>query len=297
MNKTQIRQKIKFSALQNMQGNWIKVFILFLISVLLVNFIIGFLPISIPENSDVTALNERLAKLYEIEPTPENEEYIIKESFDISKASFMLFFPNGITKRVIASFAVTVLLFLIVMCPFNIGMKKFYLRAASSEKASVFEVFTAFRSLGDIFSAIVLHFIVFFASAFWFIVFSIIPIAMYILAAVLGSFLIAFAALLLFPIACFVAALWVSRYRFAYYIFACGGKGAFSSFFECIKLLRGRNIECMLLRLSYLGWDIVCSILPFITVIYESLSGVVYSRYLFYFIGSHIAEQQNETEN
>ena len=120
-----------------------------------------------------------------------------------------------------------------------------------------------------------------------------IPIALMMCASFLESAMLLYLAVLLIPVASLFAALWNSRYSFASYIFAEGKLSAFASLRECISLLGGRTKECIALRASYLLWDIVASNIPPLALVYSTLSGTVYAKYLAYLRGKPVDTENN----
>ncbi len=258
MEKTYARKRIKEEAWGNLSGNWFKSFVIMLLQSIFTMVIFSLLPIRIPEMQE-----------------------IMNASGD-PRAMLRLFFPNVITEKTVASIAVTVIIYLLVMSPFSIGNCRFFLKVARGEKGKLSDVFSAYTSLKTVFSSVWLTLLTIFLSTFWTLLFSIIPATLVLVASYIKSALLLYLATFLVPIASLFALLWNSRYTFASYIFAEGKLGAFASLRECISLMHGRNGECIMLRFSYLLWDVASSYIPPLGFVYNAVFGTVYAKYLFY---------------
>ena len=257
MNSKDTRRLIKAISTKNLQGNWFRAFLVFLIMYLASSFIFGFFPISYPTQEQLISVAE-------------TSDYM---------AMLNLFLPATVTKKTVAAIGVVILLSLVVTCPMNIGMCRFFLRVAAGQKGEMTDFFSVFANLRLVLSSILLDLIIAVASAFWGVIFALIPIAI-MLVLPLPAIIIELIALA----AGIFSILWCSRYTFARYILAEGKHGAFKSFGLCLGLCKGRNKELMALRASYFLWDIV-SIIPIFAFIYQILFGSVYARYLYHIRG------------
>jgi len=261
MNKTVARRVIKAAAMQNMRGNWLSAFAITLIQTLLAMLILGFFPLRIPlEQELINAAGNPLMVL-------------------------SLFLPQVITAKTITLMVVTVILYLLVMCPFSVGVGRFFLKIARGEKARFSDVFSVFTNIRTVFASVLLNILITLLGVFW----SVFALLMPMLALAAGffiksAFLIFVGTLFLF-VAMVFCGLWVSRYNFAIYIFADRGQGAFAALRDCIRLLSGRNGEILLLRASYFGWDIASTYIPALSFVYRALSGTVYAKYIYYLTG------------
>ncbi len=261
MNKTLARRMMKAMAMKNMQGNWLRAFTLFIISIVVTTVIIGFLPVRTPLPEELAAVTDPAQML-------------------------MLFVPKTITYKTIASVCVTVVLYLLVAAPFSVGLCRFFLRVARGEKAGFSDAFSPFASLKTVFSSVWLFLLVLFVSAFWSFLLLLIPVTVMFLAIIIDSWIIGQISLLLAVAVSIFAVLWTSRYMFATYLLAEGKSGgAFSCLRECIRLMHYRSGECMKLRASYFGWDIAASLFTPLNFVYNALFGTVYAEYLFYLRG------------
>lgn len=261
MNKTLARRMMKAMAMKNMQGNWLRAFVLFFIGIIATTVIAGFLPVRTPLPEELAAATDTAEML-------------------------LLFVPKTITYKTIASVCVTAVLYLLVAAPFSVGMCRFFLRVARGEKARFSDAFSPFASLKTAFSSVWLFLLVLFISAFWSFLLFLIPIAVMILAIITDSWILGQLSLIVSAAVSVFAILWTSRYMFATYIFAEGKSGgAFSSLRECIRLMHYRSGECIKLRASYFGWDIAASLFTPLNFVYNALFGTVYAEYLFYLRG------------
>lgn len=263
MNKTFARRAIKAASAHAMQGNWLRSFAITLLSSLIPLLIMGFLPLRMPPQEELLAAGDDML------------------------AALSLFLPSPITEKTIASFAVTALLYLFIMCPFSVGVCRFFLAVARGEKGKLSLVFSPFTSLKTVFSSIGLNIIISAASLLWSVVLLLIPAFLMGAGSAIGSMAaVAFSMLLLLICGVFYF-LWTSRYTFAIYVFAEGKSGgAWSSFRTARKIMRDRGGELMALRASYFGWDIASSMLvPALIFVYNALSGTVYAKYLYYLRG------------
>ncbi len=261
MNKTLARRMMKAMAMKNMQGNWLRAFTLFLISILATTVIIGFLPVRTPLPEELAAVTDPVEMI-------------------------MLFVPKTITYKTIASVCVTAVLYLLVAAPFSVGICRFFLRVARGEKARFADAFSPFTSLKTVFSSVWLFLLMLFVSAFWSFLFLLIPITIMILAIIIDSWILSQIALIASVAVSVFAILWTSRYTFATYLLAEGKSGgAFASLRECIRLMHYRSGECMKLRATYFGWDIAASLVNPLNFVYNALFSTVYAEYLFYLRG------------
>lgn len=261
-NKVIFRKRIKAEASFQMGGSWLSSLLIMIINGVMAGFILSLLPLRAPEVNEILEAGENVLE------------------------AFLLFLPREITTRTVASFVVTGALFMLVMFPFGIGIKRFFLKVAHGEKGKVSDVFSVYGDLRLIFSSVFLWVMLFLLSCFWAIVFSIIPYVILALGFYLSSAAIVSFSWLLFVAAGIFTVFWVSRYDFAGYILASGKcRNAFSSLRACFRLIKGRTGELLRLRASYIVWDIVCGMgMSFpLTFIYNSLYSTVYAKYLMYF--------------
>ncbi len=269
MEKTYARKMIKAQAWANLSGNWFRAFVAILLQSFFALAIVSLLPIRIPAR-----------------------EEILKAAGDTAQL-IRLFMPNAITSKTVALIITTLVLYLIVLSPFSIGLCRFYLKASRGEKGKISDVFSVYTNLKTVFSSVWLTLLVFFISSFWTVIFMLIPMALMLCASFLKSALLLYLSVLLVPVASFFTIFWNSRYSFASYIFAEGKLGAFASLRECISLINGRTKECLALRASYLLWNLAAGYIPPLSLVYSTLSGTVYAKYLSYFRGEPFAAENN----
>ncbi len=262
MNSKDTRRLIKAISTKNLQGNWFRAFLIFIIVYLASSFILGLFPLNYPTPEQMMAASETGDML----------------------ALLKLFLPAEITKKMIAAIGVVFLLDLIVICPMNIGMCRFFLRVAAGQKGEMADFFSVFCNLKLVFSSIVLDIIIAAATLAVNIALNIIPAVLVAIAYFVYSPPLLNLAYLLWFAASIFAFLWCSRYTFARFILAEGKHGAFKSFGVCLGLCKGRGKELMALRASYLLWDIA-KIFPIFAYIYQTLFGATYARYLYHIRG------------
>ena len=264
MKRTLVRKRIKAQAMVSLQGSWLKTFGIIIAQLALSVLILSFLPLHIPTVDELLGVQGDAMQM------------------------LRLFLPDVITKKTIASVIVTLALYIIVMAPLSVGICRFFLKVARGEKTKFSDAFSPFTSLKTVFSSVWLELLIAFMSAFWSFLFMLVPTLLIVLCAKAGLYFVANILLPILPVSALFSILWNSRYVFAKYIFAEGKSGgAFASLRECISLMRGRTVECIFLRASYLLWDIASSlsyILP-LSYVYAALSGTVYAGYLFYLRG------------
>ncbi len=259
MNRPVNRRALKAASAQAMQGSWLRSFLVTFLSSLIPMIILGFLPLRMPLEEELVAAGGDMLR------------------------TFSLFLPQVITSRTVASFAVTGIIYLLVVCPFGVGIYRFYLAVASGERGKLSHVFSPFLSLKTVFSSIGLNIIVSVAQLFWGVVFLAPPAFFIYFGAVINSPFVGFLSLLLLVIMLVVYILKISIYTFAFYIFAEGKTGgAWRSFRTTQIITRGRKAELMALRASYFGWDIASGLLfSALLFVYNALFGTVYAKYLF----------------
>lgn len=252
---------IKATALRDMQGNWLKAFLLSLIESAAAVWVISYLPFVLPAEDEILAAGGDATRIL----------------------ATML--PKEITPKMIMSIGVTVLLYLFVMTPFSIGMSKYFLKAARGERGTFRDVFSVYANIRTVLSSILLTLITLLFSVLSFVVFMIIPVGLMIVA-VLNQSLILYniADILLIAFTLFFI-VWISRYRFISYIYANDEKGAFAAIYKYFKLMKKRNGECLVLGASYFGWMLMISFMPVLLFVYQCLSSTVYAKYLYRFRG------------
>jgi len=256
-----MRKIIKAEAWKNLAGNWLKAFLIKAIQGVIFMVIFSRFPIRVPAVEEIVAVQ------------------------DDAVAMLRLFMPSEITPKMLALIGVTLLLYLLVMAPLNIGICRFFLKVSKGEKPKISEAFSVYTSLKTVFASVWLSLLVVMMSAFWMFVFALIPVALVLLGSYLKSVLVINVAFTIAPLVGFFAGLWSGRYAFASYVFAEGEKGAFGSLRECISLLRGKNWECVVLGASYTIWAVISVYMPPLSFVYFALSNAVYARYLTYLRG------------
>lgn len=261
MNQTYARRKIKAEAQLLLNGNWLKAFLLLITETLFTMIIFSVLPLRTPAPEEIAKAEQDIRQL------------------------IMLFLPNGLNIKVIASFGVVGLLGLFVLSPFSVGVSRFFLGVARGAKPKIREVFAVYASLKTVFASIWLQVLLFLVSSFWTMIFMIIPVAITFAGAFLGSVALVSLGAIITSVVSVFTFLWNSRYTFARFIFAEGKMGAFASLRECIELIHGRTKECIVLRISYFFWDIMSGYIPVLMFPYFALSNTVYAKYLYYLRG------------
>ncbi len=260
MNKTIIRRLIKASAMQGMQGNWLRSFLLVLLSGVIPIAITSFLPMRVPTQEELMSVTDSLHL-------------------------FSLFIPREITVKMIANVVVVFILFIFVMAPFTVGIKRFHIAVARTGKGKLSDAFSVFTDMRLVMSSVWLNILVSVVVTFWGVLFMLLPMLLLAISARLGfRVLVILAAILLFA-SLVLTVVWTSRYNFAYYILADNGKGGFSALRQCSRLMKVHSGECMTLRASYFLWDVISSQIPFLSFVYVSLFATVYAKYLDYMNG------------
>ena len=252
------RRLLKAASSRAMQGSWLRSFLVTLLSSFIPMLILGTLPLRMPLEEELIAAGGDMMKL----------------------AS--LFLPETITARTIASFVVTGIIYLLINCPFTVGIHRFYLAVASGERGKLSHVFSPFTSLKTVFSSIGLSVIVAVASLLWAIALLLPPLFFMYLGSVIGSVFVVWLCFILYFIVTIVWILKVSIYKFAFFIFAEGKTGgAWKSFRTMQKITRQRTSELMGLRASYFGWDLAAGCFSALLFVYNALFSTVYAKYLF----------------
>lgn len=252
------RRLLKAASSRAMQGSWLRSFLISLLSSFIPMIILGTLPLRIPLNDEIIAAGGDAMKL------------------------FSLFLPETITSRTIASFIVTGIIYLLINCPFTVGVHRFYLAVASGERGKFSHVFSPFTSLKTVFSSIWLSVITAGASLLWAIVFMAPPLLFMYLGSLINSAFVVYLCFILYIIVAVVWLLRISIYKFAFFIFAEGKTGgAWKSFRTMQKITRQRTSELMGLRASYFGWDIISGCFSALYFVYTALFSTVYAKYLF----------------
>lgn len=270
MDRKIIRKRIKMIAAALFAGNWLRSFLVFCIQFMLSAVILSFLPIRrVP-----------VEELINFQGTPQE--------------LLSLFIPKVITERTVLLAIITVLLYLLVMAPFSIGICRFFLKISDGIKGKISDVFSVYTSLKTVFSSVWLQILIFLLSIFWTAVFMLIPIAVSVCGTMINSTFLVYVATIISPLVALFSILWNSRYQFAKYILAEGKtKGAFSALSECISLMRNRTGECIVLRASYILWDVVSSNIPPLYFVRCALFNTVYAKYLAYLRGINMNSEIN----
>lgn len=270
-NRVIHRRVLKASAMSSLSGNWLSAFMMTIIPWLISAFIMNFLPIKIPTDAQIMAAND--------------------------PAAFLSLFVPRLTDRTIALILVVVALSWFVLCPLEVGVRRFFLAVAKGEKAKIRIIFSPFGNISTVFSSMGLNLIITVLAAFWAVVLVFVPTLVAMLGRALGIGVVAFFASLLSIIGIVVCVLWTSRYSFAIYIFAEGRNGgAWRSFMTARKLIRGFGGELMALRATYFGWDIACSIIPGLMLAYNAMERTTYAKYLYYLRGELKIQEAESNE-
>ncbi len=252
------RRLLKAASSRAMQGSWLRSFLITLLSSLIPMLILGTLPFRMPLEEEILATGGDSMKL------------------------FSLFLPETITSRTIGSFVVTGIIYLLIMCPFNVGIHRFYLAAASGERGKLSHVFSPFTSLNTVFSSIGLSLITAFSSLLWAIALLAPPLILMYLGTLIKSAFVVWLCFILYFIVTIVWVLKISIYKFAFFIFAEGKSGgAWKSFRTMQIITRRRTTELMGLRASYFGWDLAAGCFSALYFVYSALFSTVYAKYLF----------------
>lgn len=256
------RRTLKARALLLMQGNWLVSISLTAIWAAVDVFLIQLLPMRRPLLSELVAAKDAVGVI-------------------------RLLIPREITPRIIALTAVVVLLHLFIIAPFNIGVKKFYLSVALGMKGKLSTVFSVYTDFKGILKDVLLKIIVFVMSAFWFVIFMLLPAGIYGLSVIKDSNDILFASFGLSAVMYVLWILWTDRYKFAFYILACEKDvSAFGAMKKCIGIMRSATWEVIVLRISYYLWELVSSSCTPLAFIYGGLSGTTYAEYALCFTGN-----------
>lgn len=252
------RRLLKAASSQAMQGSWLRSFLITLISSFIPMLVLGTLPLRMPLEEEIIAAGGDMMKL------------------------FSLFLPETITSRTIASFVVTGIIYLLINCPFTVGVHRFYLAVASGERGKFSHVFSPFTSLGTVFSSIGLSLITALWSLFWMIALLAPPLLLMYLGSLIGSSFVVSLCFILYIIVMVVWILKISVCKFAFFIFSEGKTGgAWKSFRMMQKITQARTSELMGLRASYFGWDIAAGCFSGLLFVYNALFSTVYAKYLF----------------
>lgn len=252
------RRLLKAASSRAMQGSWLRSFLITLLSSFIPMIILGTLPFRIPIEEEILATGGDAMKL------------------------FSLFLPETISSRTVASFIVTGIIYLLIVCPFTVGVHRFYLAVASGDRGKFSHVFSPFTSLKTVFSSIGLSLITAGASLLWMLALIVPPLILMYLGTMIKSVFVVFLCFILYFIVMIVWILKISIYKFAFYIFAEGKTGgAWKSFREMQRITRGRTSELMGLRASYFGWDLAAGFFSALVFVYTALFSTVYAKYLF----------------
>ncbi len=261
--ETNKRKLIKAMSWRSVSGNWLKSVLLIFLSAIMSTLVLQFLPLREPHPSELATAKTSLEAL-------------------------MLFVPQNMGTRAFAAVGVTLLLYLFIIPPLNIGIYRFFLSVSRGRKAKLSEAFSVYTNLRDVFSAIFIHLIIAGVVVLLFVglILVFIPVFFLLPSISLTSPVPSFIVTHLFAVASLFLLFWCTRYTFAMYILADGKNGgAWSSFRACLALVRGRSGECMKLRASYLIWDALTFYITPLAIVYNIISKAVYAKYLDYFRG------------
>ncbi len=245
---------------------------LVIISLMLAAFAFGFLPLRIPPVESLLAA-------------------------ETTQELLRLFVPTEITAKTYLAIAVSALLYLFLVPPFELGMSRFFLEVSRGGRPKFLAAFRVFTDLKSVFSSIGLYIIVAAVTGVYTLLFSVIPIVATVCAVYLQSAVLAEASMLLLSAAAVFSVLWCSRFSFATYVLAAnGGHGALAAFSKCLRLTRNKKREVCLLRGSFFLWDYLsASILP-LMLFYRAYYMTTWASYLAYFEQSEATPQENSAE-
>lgn len=243
MNWGLVRVQIKANARKNLSGNWIKGMLLCVVPVLLTMFCAYFFPLSAP---DASKLPTNPAAL-----TPEQLAAIFRD----------MLIPDVITRRYLALIFICMALFLLLIPPFQLGLKEFFQCVYRGEKPKMRTVFYWYMSFDKIFAAIGLYLYRAFLSLFWGILILALPLI--IIAAGANYNLPALHTLgnLLYIIALFLLVIKLMAYVPADFLYV--GKpeiGIRNAVRNSVFIMRGHKRECLVFQLSFMLWNMIALI-------------------------------------
>ena len=187
MNRKKTRLQAKTAARVSLAGSWMKGSVLVAISILLGMFCSNFIPIYAPAQPLTT---QQLTNM--------NAAQMLTVFAD-------MLVPEVITKNYIARVLISFALYLLIIPPFQQGMKQFFIKVLQGEKPKISVAFMWYANLTRVFGSIALYFYVALLSMLWFILIFALPIAAlavsriyFITPLVFVGFLLYFAALVLF---------------------------------------------------------------------------------------------------
>jgi len=239
MNRKKTRLQAKTAARVSLAGSWMKGSVLVAISILLGMFCSNFIPIYAPAQPLTT---QQLTNM--------NAAQMLTVFAD-------MLVPEVITKNYIARVLISFALYLLIIPPFQQGMKQFFIKVLQGEKPKISVAFMWYANLTRVFGSIALYFYVALLSMLWFILIFALPIAAlavsriyFITPLVFVGFLLYFAALVLF-------AMKLMSYLPAFYLYAHNpGAGVRSAVRTSVAITRGRLMECLIFQLSFILWNL-----------------------------------------
>ncbi len=239
MNRKEERVKIKNMARMQLAGGWMRGAVLIAISLVLGIFCERFIPIYAPSQPiDVN----KLASM---------------DMMQMLKLMADILVPEQITGKYIARICISIALFLLVIPPFEQGLKQYFCKVFVGDKPKLSVAFSWYTNLAKVFGAIRLYIYIGILTVLWAVVLLAVPIGAIVfanMASLWGLYLIGIIA---YAAGVLLLVLKLMAYMPAYYVYAKKPSiGVLAAVRNSVYITNGRLIECFVFRLSFILWNI-----------------------------------------
>ncbi len=239
MDRKTKRIKTKNAARITLSGNWLKGAFIVAVSLVLGMFCSNFIPMYAPAQP-LTA--QSVAAM-----TPDELMVLFAD----------MLIPEVITWSFIGRLAISIALFLLIIPPFQQGMKLFFTKVFLGEKAKVGVAFSWYTNLAKIFGSIRLYIYIGFLSLICMLIIPAFPICVTIAAVYFDSYLLFWAASALYFVSLIVLIVKLTSYVPAFYIYAVSPSvGVIQAVKHSVYITRGKCWEFFIFRLSFILWHI-----------------------------------------
>ncbi len=239
MTRKERRVKIKNMARIQLAGSWMKGAILIAISLLLGMFCTRFIPLYAPSQPiDV----QKLANMNMMQMLGLFADMLV---------------PEEITKKYIARILISIAIFMLVIPPFEQGLKQYFCKVFVGDKPKLSVAFSWYTNLAKVFGAIRLYIYIGVLTVLWTVAILAVPVAAMFFsnfASLWGLYRIS---MLAYGVGVLLLVIKLMAYIPAYYIYAKKPSiGVLAAVRNSVYITKGRLIECFVFRLSFILWNI-----------------------------------------
>lgn len=220
-------------------GSWMKGSVLIAVSLILGMFCTYFIPIYAPSQPIDAA---RLSSM--------NMMQMLELMAD-------MLVPEQITGKFIARIFISAALFMLVIPPFQQGLKQYFCKVFAGDKPKLSVAFSWYTNLAKIFGAIRLYVYIGILTVLWAAVLLALPLAAIVFSNIASLWGLYIIGIIAYAVGALLLALKLMAYMPAYYIYAKKPSiGVIAAVRNSVYITKGRLVECFVFRLSFILWNI-----------------------------------------